>query len=253
MSSVVPTPDANTMQAGAGDPRVGTPDSSAVAGYKCVRCQRPIQNDDWFCSYCGYSRRKCAACRTNLLSAGEFCPHCGAARSGQQIIRIPQATGRVGGIVSFLSKYVAAPAVAVLIAAFIAAQPTIHRSTAQDFFRSYFTGVTSAKQRAQLYAQDLSASFRQLVDSGSYDGYWRTIKSVTVNSVFAVPGNSYEFTVSLTVQPKVGVANSIRVNYWLTCTGFFGNVWAKLPTAGCPESDLRFDNELSAPLTRKGT
>jgi hypothetical protein len=246
------TPGAGTTQTGARAPDVGTPGSSAATGYACVRCHRPIQDDDRFCRYCGYSRRKCAACRKDLRSAGEFCPHCGAARGGQQIIRTSPAAGRAGGIGSFL-KYLAAPAAAVVIATLIVTQPSIPRSTAQDFFTSYFTGVTNATQRPQLYAQDLSMSFKQFTPNNtrSYNGYWKTVGSVTVNSVFPVPGNSYEFTVTLTVRPRAGGTVPVRVNYWLICTGFFGNLWGRIPGAGCPEGDLKIDNEQSAPLVGK--
>jgi hypothetical protein len=255
MSSVAdPTPDANTMQTDAGDLSVDTPHPGADTGYRCVHCQQPVRQDDPFCVYCGYSKRKCGACRKDLPSAGEFCPRCGAARGGQQIIRTSPANGRARGVGSFL-KYLAAPAAAVVIATLIVTQPSVPRSTAQDFFTSYFTGVTNAKQRPQLYAEDLSTSFRQFAPDGSkpFNTYWKTIKSVTVDSVFSVPGNSYEFTVTLTISPKASGTEpvSIRVNYWLVCTNFFGNLWGRIPGAGCPASDLKIDSEQSAPLAHK--
>jgi Double zinc ribbon len=252
-SAVDPAPDASTLPTGAGYPRVGTSGSSADTGYRCVHCQKPIQNQDRFCSYCGYSTKKCAACRNKLQSAGDFCPYCGAARSGQQIIRTPMAASRAGGIGSFLLKYLAAPAAAVLIATLIVAQPAIPRSTALVFFKNYFTEVTNAKQRPQLYAENLSTSFKQFTPNAPapYNSYRKTVGSVSVDSVFSVPGNSYEFAVSLTIRPKAGGTYPIRVNYWLICTGFFGNLWGRIPGAGCPEGDLKIDNEQSVPIGHK--
>jgi len=138
----------------------------------------------------------------------------------------------------------------VLIASLILAQPTVRRSTAQGFFHDYFTNVTSAKDRTHLYENDLTSSFRQLSQNSAtqYYPYWKKIRKVTVNSVFSVPGNSEEFIVGLTIHPRVGGPVSIRVRYWVVCTGFIGNLSGRFPFFGCPESDLEIDNEQAAPL-----
>jgi hypothetical protein len=253
MTSVAdPTPNAATTPTSPEDPATGITGANADAGYKCVSCHKPIQKRgrfrkrDRFCNRCGYSTKKCGACGKKLPSAGEFCPRCGTPRGGRQVVR---TSATRGGLIGSFLKYLAAPAIAALIVALFFAQPAVPRSSAQDFFRAYFTGVTSGKQRAQLYAQDLSTSFKQFAPNapGAYNGYWKTVRSVTVSSVFPVPGNPYEFTVSLMIIKKAGGIYPIRVNYWLVCTSF-GILWGRV--IGCPAGDLKIDNEQSAPITQ---
>lgn len=223
------------------------PSGSGIAvNYNCARCHQPGQKDDGFCGTCGYSKMKCAACRKKLRSEGRFCPGCGAARDGQQIVRISPAVSRGERIVGVL-KTVVAPILVVVIAACIVKQPAVHRSTAQAFFDNYFAGVTNGKHRSQLYAQDLSASFKQnpsLLPS-KYNGYWGGVRSVTVDSVFSVSGNTDEFNVTLTINPKRGdgILTQVYADYWLICTGFIGQAWGKVPGWSCPEGDLKIDNQ----------
>jgi hypothetical protein len=258
-----------------GDATSGTAGSAQMpnpnASVKCGAngCQGLTQEDDDFCRHCGYSRKKCVACGRKLPTGTSndenaspveaYCPNCGAARTGHQIIRTSPVSSRFRGVGSFL-QYFAAPAAVVLIGALIIAQPTISRSTAQSFFTRYFSSVTAGEQqREQLYRQDLSTSFRQFADDESYDRFWSQAKSVSFNNpaVLPVPGNSSEFTVSLTITYKPGTnmydrtgghPQVVRVNYWIVCTGFLGNFVSRFPFWGCPRHDLKFDNEQNDPL-----
>lgn len=235
-------------------------------GTKCGAdtCQKDPPEDDQFCRYCGYSRKKCAACGKGLpeaalpKAAGDFCPSCGAARGGQQVVRISPTSSRARAIGSAV-KLFAAPVIVLLIAGFLLAQPTVSRSTAQSFVDYYFTHVENTQQRAQLYAQDLTPSFKQLTSNqpGQYNAYWNTVKSVNVGPAYSVSGNSFEFTVTLTITYKPGTytysitggrPDDERVNYWFVCTGFRGTLLGRVPWKGCPDWALKIDNEQDAPL-----
>jgi hypothetical protein len=231
----------------------------------CGGCLAPIHADDEFCRECGYSRKKCAACGKKLSSsAGKYCPYCGVARDGQKIIRTSPVASRARGVGSFI-KYLAAPVIVVVIGALILAQPTIRRSDAQTFFSDYFTKVTSGKQqRDQLYAQELTTSFRQFNPQGSFDDFWKQVDHVYMHKVYAAPGNSSEFTVSFTIQYKRGTqmyyrtrqtygTEDDRVNYWIVCTGFLGNLAGRFPFIGCLKDDLKFDNQQKASLVSENS
>jgi hypothetical protein len=192
------------------NPASGAPSANEETRRKCGGCQQPIHGNDRFCRYCGYSQRKCAVCgwrfpqsADDSVNAGQFCPSCGAARARQQVIRNLPSSSRLSGISSF-AKNLAAPVAVVVIAALVLAQPTVPRSTAQAFFDRYYSEVTNGGQRGRLYTQDLTTSFRQLPKNSpeQYNGFWRTIGSVSIDSVSSVPGNSYEFTVSLMLYPR---------------------------------------------------
>jgi hypothetical protein len=234
------------------------PGGVAMAQMLCGGCQQPIQADDKFCRDCGYSRKKCPACRKKLSSstAGKYCPYCGVARDGQQVIRTSPVASRAWGIGSFVKNF-AAPVIVVIIGALILAQPTIRRSDAQTFFGDYFTKVTHGKQqRDQLYAQELTTSFRQFNPEGSFDGFWKQVDHVKIHKVYAAPGNASEFTVSFTIYYKPGTqmyrqtdgSELDRANYWIICTGFLGNLAGRFPFIGCLEDDLKFDNQQKASL-----
>jgi hypothetical protein len=229
-------------------------------------CQGLRYEDDQFCRYCGYSRKKCTACGKKLptvaadncgnplSSAEKFCPSCGAGRSGQQVVRISPVSSRarvIGSIVKVAVVLVVAPIIVLLIAGFLLAQPSVSRSTAQSFFDYYFTHVENAKQRAQLYAQDLTTSFKQLAPNqpGSYNPYWDSVKSVDVGPAYPVSGNSFEFTLSVTIHYKNGRTLPVRANYWFVCTGFRGTLIGRLPWKGCPEWALKIDNGQDATLS----
>jgi hypothetical protein len=247
-----------------GDVTSGAAGSAQVpgssVGIKCGAdtCQQDLSGDDRFCRYCGYSRKKCAACRKELEAAGNFCPSCGAARGGQQVVRISPTSSRARAIGSAV-KLFAAPVIVLLIAGYLLAQPTVSRSTAQSFFDYYFTHVENTKQRAQLYAQDLTPSFKELTPNqpGPYNAYWNTVKSVDVGPAYSVSGNSFEFTVSLTITYKPGTStygitggrpDNERVNYWFVCTGFRGTLLGRVPWTGCPDWALKIDNAQDSPL-----
>jgi hypothetical protein len=227
---------------------------SSDGGPQCDGCPQPVNGDDQFCRHCGYSRKKCTACGKKLptgngsSSAGEFCPSCGAARSGQQVIRTSPVSGRAKGIGSF-AKYLVAPLAVLVIAALTLAQPTIPRPIAQNFFTSYFARVTNGQQRGQLYAHELTTSFNQFTTLGQYNGFWNTVKSVSVDGqVYSVQGTSSEFTVSLTISYQTGATGHVRANYWLVCTGFRGNLLGRIPGVGCPGWALKIDNSQIASL-----
>jgi hypothetical protein len=181
------------------------------------------------------------------------------------MVRISPVSGRAK-VIGLAMKYVAAPVIVILVAGIILAQPTISRSTAQTFFDNYFTHVENAKQRARLYAQDLTTSFKQLKPNqwAEYSNYWGTVKSVDVGSAYSVSGNPFEFTLSFTIHYRPGTSYyrfndttggiaSVTGNYWFVCSGFRGNLMGKLPGISCPAWALRIDNEQSAtPLKRSG-
>jgi hypothetical protein len=145
---------------------------------------------------------------------------------------------------------VAAPVIVLVIVGFILSQPTVSRSTAQSFFANYFNSVENPTQRAQLYAHDLTTSFRQLKPNQptEYNNYWNTVKSVDVGPAYSVSGNAFEFTLSFTVHYKTGNSEPVRENFWFVCTGFRGTLLGRLPWTGCPEWALRIDSEQVAPL-----
>lgn len=261
-------PNADRKQTSSKDPKVKTPASNADTKCENGNCKRLIREDDRFCRYCGYSRKKCAACGKKLptaadnggkawSSAGKFCPSCGAARSGQQVIKTSPTSSRARGIGSFV-KNLAAPVAVAIIAYLIITQPTVSTSTAQNFLNDYFNGVTASGQRSQVYVQDLTTNFRKRLSYSQYNAYWETIESVKVDSVDSIPGNPFEFTVSFEICPKSdagycpkpgNIQPIIVVNFWIACIGFFGNLAAKFPWEGCPIHDLKIDNEQDAPLT----
>lgn len=220
-------------------------------GPKCEAegCQQVVSKGDKFCSHCGYARKRCPGCGRNLhKAAGNFCPSCGADRGGQQVVRIPPLSGRAR-LVSAVTNLVAAPVIVLLLAGFILAQPTVSRSTAQSFFDNYYHNVENPRQRAQLYAHDLTASFKQLPQNqpGVYSKYWNRVKWVDVESAYSVSGNSFEFTLSFTVDYKTGSEVPETENFWFVCTGFFGPLIGRLPWTGCPEWALQIDSEQVVP------
>lgn len=235
--------------------------SGSDVGIKCGpdTCQQNALAKDRFCRYCGFSRKKCAACGKGLPeTAVNFCPSCGATRGGQQVVRISPTSSRARAIGSVV-KIFAAPVLVLLIAGFILAQPTVSRSTAQSFFDNYFTQVENTTQRAQLYAQDLTPSFKQLTSNqpGPYNTYWNTVKSADVGPAYPVSGNSFEFTVSVKITYKPGTytygmtggrPDDVRVNFWFVCTGFRGTLLGRVPWEGCPDWALKIDSEQDAPL-----
>jgi hypothetical protein len=266
--------DANSHAPSAVDP-AQAPSSIAGIGSSNVDteseaegCQGFLHEDDQFCRYCGYSRKKCAACGkklptvadncgNTLSSAEKFCPSCGAARGGQQVVKISPVSSRtrvIRSLVKVAVVLVVAPLTVLLIAGFVLSQPTVSRSTAQSFFGYYFAHVENPKQRAQLYAQDLTTSFKQLEQNQPvpYNGFWNTVKSVEVGSAYPVSGNSFEFTLSFVIHYKTGGSLPVRANYWFVCTGFRGTLIGRVPWKGCPEWALKIDNEQDAPLPSGG-
>jgi double zinc ribbon protein len=222
------------------------PDSRCVVD----GCQQDPPKGDKFCSRCGYATKKCPACGKRLPKVrGNFCPSCGAARSGQQVVRTPPLSGRAR-VINAATTLVAAPVIVLLIVGFILSQPTVSRATAQGFFDNYFNNVENPAQRAQLYAHDLTTSFKQLKPNkpGEYNNYWNTVKSVDVGPAYSISGNSFEFTVSFTVHYKTGGSEPVRENFWFVCTGFRGTMMGRFPWTGCPGWALQIDSEQVAPL-----
>jgi hypothetical protein len=148
-----------------------------------------------------------------------------------------------------LWKYLILPIIASVVVSLIVTNlnslPSIQASAAHDFLDSYFGEVTHAAKRQALYQNDLTSNFRAYpgVDWPSYNAFWRKWNSVSVNSVTSVPGNSLEFAVTLTYQPKHGGAFEDNLSFWLVCTGITGNILAHIPDSGCPSSDVKIDNE----------
>ncbi len=148
-----------------------------------------------------------------------------------------------------ISKYLILPVIASVVVSIIVTNlnspASVQASAAHDFLKGYFKEVTHVAKRNDLYQNDLTANFRGYpgVDWASYNAFWKKWKSVSVNSVTPVPGNSVEFAVILTYQPKRGNTFEDNLNFWLVCAGIVGNLLAHVPNVGCPSNDIKIDNE----------
>lgn len=147
-------------------------------------------------------------------------------------------------------KYLIFPVIASILTAVIVtnlnSSQSIQASAAHAFLDDYFNEVTYAAQRNALYHNDLTSNFRSYpgVDWASYSAFWKKWKSVNIDSVTPVAGNSAEFAVILTYQPEQGNAlPEENLNFWLVCTGITGNLLAHVPDLGCPANDIKIDNE----------
>lgn len=174
----------------------------------------------------------------------------GAKRSAS--LTTPQGNSQESHIIG---KYLILPIVASLVVSLIVTNldkpPSIPASEAHTFLAGYFNEVTHESQRKALYQNDLTSNFRSYpgVDWASYVAFWEQSKSVYVNSVLPVPGNSLEFSVTLTYQPTQGNSSVENVNFWLVCTGAAANLWARVPYIGsCPTGDIKIDNEATATM-----
>jgi hypothetical protein len=154
-----------------------------------------------------------------------------------------------------ISKYLILPIIASLVVSLIVTNldkpPSIPASEAHSFLAGYFNEVTHASLRKALYQNDLTSSFRSYpgVDWASYVAFWEESRSVSVNSVLPVAGNSLEFSVTLTYRHTQGNSSVENVNFWLVCTGAAANLWARVPYIGsCPTSDIKIDNEAIATM-----
>lgn len=154
-------------------------------------------------------------------------------------------------MVTSLLKYLVAPVAVLIIAGIALSSSKVTESTAHTFFVNYYERVTQADQRWTLFRQDLTSNYRKYPHHGwkSYVAYWGAQKHVTVDSVFPVSGNPFEFTVSITLNDS---SDEVTVNYWLACNGLIGNLIGRLPP-GCPLNDVQIDNgQLVSPTTGLG-
>ena len=164
---------------------------------------------------------------------------------------IGSAAAQAGGSKesNVLAKYLFLPIVASVIVSLIVTNftspPSIQASAAHNFLRIYFSKVTNADQRRNLYLNDLTSNFRDYpgVDPASYNTFWGKWERASVNSVTPVAGNPQEFAVTLTYQPRHGRSFENDLDFWLVCTGFLGNVLAHVPYKGCPSGNIKIDNE----------
>lgn len=146
---------------------------------------------------------------------------------------------KANNLVASVLKFFIAP-LAVLFVAGIATSTKVTDSTAHIYFDNYFAKVTQADQRWKLYNEDLTVSYRQYPDHSwkSYVAYWEAQKHVTIDSVYPVSGNPFEFTVGLTLNYS---PPEVVINYWLVCNGLIGQLIGRLPQ-GCPLNDIQIDN-----------
>jgi hypothetical protein len=122
-------------------------------------------------------------------------------------------------------------------------QTQITDSAAHSFLTSYYTQVVKPGMRRYLFQNKLTESFRTFPghDWNSYERWWRTQKSVTVDSVLPTPGNTSEFTVSLTYESKRTHEMSLSImSIWLVCDGNY--LTGRLPEMGCSADNLQIDN-----------
>ena len=165
-------------------------------------------------------------------------------RSASSIV--PHRSNKKSKIVKYLVLPVIAPLVVSLIVTSLNKPPSITASTAHTFLADYFNEALHASQRRAVYQNDLTANFRSYPgnDWTSYVAYWEESKSVSLNSVLPVPGNSLEFDATLTYQITQGRTAVEDMTFWLVCNGFTANLWARMPyTGGCPAGGIKIDNE----------
>src|SRR4051812_9769886 len=88
---------------------------------------------------------------------------------------------------------------------FLGSHPQVTSSNGQKFFNGYYTVVTVADQRKELFQEDLTPEFQNVHGGASaMNSWWATQKRVVVDRVESVTSNSFEFTVWLTYYPVHG-------------------------------------------------
>ena len=140
---------------------------------------------------------------------------------------------------------VTVPFAIALSSLFVVSGIQVQSSAAHSFLESYYEKVVQPSARSYLFQNDLTANFRSLPSASwsSYENFWATQRSVTVNSVIPVSGNRMEFTVNLTYESKgTNKAIAITSDVWLICHGnFLTGLTGRLPGMGCPADNLQID------------
>lgn len=152
-----------------------------------------------------------------------------------------------GGLKNVFLPVVVSVFVALTTTTFMG-QIQVSDSAAHSFLDSYYSKVVQPGDRSYLFNTELTENFRNFPGHGwdSYEQFWATQQSVTVESVIPVEGTSSEFTVVLAYEKKgTNTFTSSTVNVWLQC---HGNVLTgRVPGFGCTPSHLEIDNTQLVP------
>jgi hypothetical protein len=135
--------------------------------------------------------------------------------------------------------FMAAVVAGTLLYFAFAAPARITAPSADDFFSTYFSAVTNAGQRPAIYEDDLTPSFRRFESWPEYSSLWGAEDKVTTGPAY--PGSSpLEYTVTVTFHPVRGTPFNQTINYYLTCGGRLGAIFARDPF-GCPPKYIKID------------
>lgn len=138
---------------------------------------------------------------------------------------------------------IAGAVVSAFCLTFLASQPQVTVSNAQQFFDNYYRYVTQAGQRRALFQDDLTHDFQKSGGGlSAYNSWWEGYRQVVVNQVESVPGNPMEFTVWLTYYPVNGSPWSGVTSFSLVCNGGWASLEARIPTLGCPVNNLQIES-----------
>lgn len=146
-----------------------------------------------------------------------------------------------------LSKNIIIPVIVSVVVAFSTAtfmgEIEVPDSAAHSFLTSYYSEVINPADRQSLFNNKLTANSRSFPghDWNSYERFWASQKSVSVDSVIPVQGDSSEFTVVLTYEEKgTDTPNMSTIDVWLQCHGNI--LTGRVPGFGCSQSHLEIDN-----------
>jgi len=180
-----------------------------------------------------------------MKSVTEVGDHDGRA-DGHQPERVPRQH-RSSGLTHILIIPIIVAALGAIVAGIVlAARPQASASNVQKFFNDYFSRVTQASQRWNLYQKDLTKDYRQYsnVSFSDYNSWWASVKQVAVNNVQSTSGNRWAFTVYLTYHMEDGkTIGPEPITYSLVCNGPLTSVAGGMPEL-CPRNDLQIESGL---------
>jgi hypothetical protein len=129
-------------------------------------------------------------------------------------------------------------AIAGLILAYAVAPVKISGDTADDFFRSYFSKVAEAGQRAEVYNDYFTTDYHHYESLSDYESFWRLAGRAAAWQAMPMNG-PLEFEVTMTFHPAGGTPWTETIDYYLKCTQVLGAIPSRL--VGCPVGDIRID------------
>ena len=162
----------------------------------------------------------------------------------------PPVTGNQSGQKNKLGLIIAAictglilPVLVSLVTVSFSASPGITVASAHTFLANYYSGIVDSSQRHAIYNEELTQNFKQFPGHSwpEVNQFFGEQKSVTVDAVTPVSGNSAEFQVRLTYYSRQGGGQySEFINFWLACSGYY---WARFPIGpSCPPTHLKIDD-----------